>query len=530
MITRSKAPVRISFGTCGDSDHYTNLIGYGNGINATVDLYSYCQIHPREDNKIVLRSLETRQVLTFDNLEDISLGDRALNMMKVAILHYRNAGIEVVTYTDAPLESGLGGSAAHTVALIRAFDNYNNIQRSPEETAKLAYEWERNVLKFEGGYQDQWASAFGGINYMEFRNGSVKVTPLNLTETDIQTLENGLLLVFVPRDKHSSTVHLEQRQKGPESVPILHMKRENITKLRETLEDNRFEEIGKILNFDWKIKRQLAPSITNDKIEQIYEAAQGAGALGGRFIGAGAGGSAIFWCPGRKQEVSKVLESFGAKELSFKFERKSVKDESKDLEGVDMDYVSKMKARHSDVRRTIESLEESGVYASVVKAIDATAEAYRRNGTVFFCGNGGSASDALHFAGELRDTPPMGDVKFRAMSLADVSSMSAVGNDYTFEEVFSRQLNTMAREGDVLYGISTSGKAVNVQKALDLAAKLGVKRIGIVGNGPKSKEITDRSDVAIVIPSADTQIVQECYKMLLHDMWLGLKDTFGGKK
>ena len=122
MIVRGKAPVRISFGSAGDSDYYFDIIDKGNGVNATINLYSYCEIHPRKDDKIVLRSLETGHVLEFNSIDEINFGERELNLMKAAVKHYKNTGIEVITYTDAPLDSGLGGSAAHTVSMIEAFN------------------------------------------------------------------------------------------------------------------------------------------------------------------------------------------------------------------------------------------------------------------------------------------------------------------------------------------------------------------------------------------------------------------------
>ena len=151
MITKGKAPVRISFGTCGDADYYIDLIEWGNGINATLDLYSYCEIHKRNDSRIVLRSLETGQIVEFGSPDEIDFGERELNMMKAVAKHYGNSGIEVITHTDAPLESGLGGSAAHAVSMIKAFDQFNGIAKTREETAKLAYHIERNGLGIEGG-------------------------------------------------------------------------------------------------------------------------------------------------------------------------------------------------------------------------------------------------------------------------------------------------------------------------------------------------------------------------------------------
>ena len=204
---KSKAPVRISFGTCGDSDYYTEFLGWGNGINATIDLYSYCEIHKLDGNRIVLRSLETGQTAEFGAPEEIDFGDRALNMMKAVAKHYGNNGIEIITHTDAPLESGLGGSASHAVSMIRAFNQFNNIDMTNDEVARLAYSIERNVLGIEGGYQDQWAAAHGGINYMHFTPGSVQLTPLKLTGRELEELENSILLFYVPREKGGSALH-----------------------------------------------------------------------------------------------------------------------------------------------------------------------------------------------------------------------------------------------------------------------------------------------------------------------------------
>src|SRR3989338_4085749 len=132
MIIKTRAPVRISFGSCGDTDYFMDLIGWGNTVSSTVELYSYCELHKRNDSKIVLRSLETGHILEFNSLDEINFDQRELNIAKAVVKYYGNTGIEVVTHTDVPLESGMGGSAAHAVAMIRAFDQLNGIERSSE--------------------------------------------------------------------------------------------------------------------------------------------------------------------------------------------------------------------------------------------------------------------------------------------------------------------------------------------------------------------------------------------------------------
>ncbi|MBI4170708.1 MAG: SIS domain-containing protein [Candidatus Aenigmarchaeota archaeon] len=185
-----------------------------------------------------------------------------------------------------------------------------------------------------------------------------------------------------------------------------------------------------------------------------------------------------------------------------------------------------LKKRYSEYTKVRETFEEAGVLDQVAKALELTANVFRSGGTVYFCGNGGSAADSQHFAGEFRDTKPYGDVTFRSLSLTDAPSVTAISNDYGDQHAFEYQLRTMGKLGDLVYGISTSGKAVNVRRVLDIAKEMGIYRIGIVGNGELHHEIVSRSDIAIVIPSADTQQVQIGYFEMLHWLWLGIKDVF----
>jgi len=321
-IVKAKAPVRISFGSAGDTDYYIKLIGIGKGVNATIDKYSYCEIHPRADNRIVLRSLETGHCLAFNSIDEIDFDSRELNMMKAIVKHYGNTGIEVITYTDAPLESGLGGSAAHAVAMIKAFNKLNGINASEEDVARLAYHIERNILGIEGGYQDQWASSYRGINYLEFTKEGVKLTPIILDEKDLQYLEEHLLMVFVPRQAKGDDIHKGQKKDSEENISLLRMKIDGIEKIRECFEKKKFDDFGKIFHLDWKIKKQMTSLITNEYIDNIYKTALEAGAEGGRLIGAGAGGSFIFWCDDKKKVLQSLIP-LGGREIKFRFERKN---------------------------------------------------------------------------------------------------------------------------------------------------------------------------------------------------------------
>ncbi len=513
MIVRGKAPVRISFGSAGDSDYYFDVIEKGNGINATINLYSYCEIHPRKDDKIVLRSLETGHVLEFSSVEEINFGERDLNLMKAAVKHYKNTGIEVITYTDAPLDCGLGGSAAHAVSMIEAFNEFNKIKMSPEEIARLAHKLERTDLSIGGGRQDQWAAAFGGFNYLEFTKNNVQLTSIPFNGRDLEKLENSLLLVHVPRETSGRDVHLDQRSKSPEVLSLLYMKMNNVEMFREALVKRNFEDIGKILHLDWKIKKQLASSITNEFVDKIYDTALRAGATGGRLIGAGSGGSALFYCGDRKQDVTRALEALGIREIKFKFERIN-----RQTANYGESIIAQIKEHHSTIGSILEDKELIRKCEVVTHKI---VESYKNNGKLIIFGNGGSAADAQHIAGELVNKFKIDRPMLNALSLTvNTSVLTAVANDYCYEDVFSKQIERLAEHNDIVIGISTSGKAENVLRGLVKGKERGAFVIYMTGKtGGKISEVCDGNgniDLTLNIPSTNTPRVQEAHIMLGH--------------
>jgi len=155
--------------------------------------------------------------------------------------------------------------------------------------------------------------------------------------------------------------------------------------------------------------------------------------------------------------------------------------------------------------------------SATLRAIEAIVASYRNGGTVFFCGNGGSAADAQHLATELMirlnhdiTRPALG-----ALSLAtDPSNMTAGGNDIGFENVFARNLQGLGRMGDVLVAISTSGNSPNVVRAVELAREQGISTVGLLGGSGGT--LAGACDVAIVVPTTNTQRIQELHITLGH--------------
>lgn len=152
---------------------------------------------------------------------------------------------------------------------------------------------------------------------------------------------------------------------------------------------------------------------------------------------------------------------------------------------------------------------------TVAEVAAAMTEAFKTGKKVLFCGNGGSAADAQHLAAEFSgrfyyDRPPLYSEALHVNS----SYVTAVGNDYSYDVIYSRMIEAMGKEGDVLVGISTSGNSPNVVKALEAANKLGMITVGMTGEtGGKMKDV---SNFLINIPSKDTPRIQECHILLGH--------------
>jgi D-sedoheptulose 7-phosphate isomerase len=168
-------------------------------------------------------------------------------------------------------------------------------------------------------------------------------------------------------------------------------------------------------------------------------------------------------------------------------------------------------SEHSDViKKTHEQISKN-----IEISADMIANSLKSSGTIFWCGNGGSAADSQNIAAEFvgrfkKDRRPL-----RSISLTtDTSVLTCVANDYSYEEIFSRQLNALGRDGDVLVAITTSGQSENIKQALIQARNMGIKTIGLLGkNGGKCK---DYSDISLIVPSDTTARIQEVHILIEH--------------
>jgi D-sedoheptulose 7-phosphate isomerase len=165
----------------------------------------------------------------------------------------------------------------------------------------------------------------------------------------------------------------------------------------------------------------------------------------------------------------------------------------------------------------------------IANAVDVIVNAYKQNKKLLICGNGGSAADAQHFAAELVGRFKMERKALNAIALTtDTSALTAIGNDYGFDEIFCRQVEGLVDQNDVVIGISTSGNSPNVLKAMDMAKEKGAITIGLTGkNGGKLRQ---KVDICIIVPSGNTPRIQEAHITIIHIICMLVEQTlFGGK-
>lgn len=330
MIIRSKAPLRIGLAGGGtDVSPYSDLYG-GAILNATISLYARASIEPLVENRIIIHAVDRDEIVEID-LQDTLPIDGNLDLAKgiynrlVKTYGKVPSGFKLTTQVDAPAGSGLGTSSTLVVAILGAFAEWMHIPLGEYDAAHLSYQIEREDLNMAGGKQDQYAATFGGVNFMEFyADDKVIVNPLRIKTEYINELENNLLLFYTSTSRNSATIIEAQsknvKDKNADSITAMHHLKEQAQMMKEALLMGKVDEIGKILDFGFQHKKQMAKGISNTLIDDLYTAALKAGATGGKISGAGGGGFMTFYCPGTtRYDVTKALEPFGGVFHPYRF-------------------------------------------------------------------------------------------------------------------------------------------------------------------------------------------------------------------
>lgn len=322
-VIRAKAPLRVSFAGGGtDVSPFPEQEG-GLVLSATINRYAYGALAPREDSEIHLESVDFGLKLNY-GVEDEILFDGRLDLAKAAIRRMGRGGYDLFLHSNAPPGSGLGSSSAVMVALIGLLKEFHQRPLTEYEVAHLAVDLERNELGIRGGLQDQYASVFGGFNFIEFEENRVIVNPLRISEDVMHELEHNMLLCYTGVTRASGQIIEDQTQRwtggNEDALAGLRAGKELAVEMKNALLQRRVLDFGELLGVAWEQKKRMSPKISNEFIDTAYDEARKHGALGGKVTGAGGGGFILLCCPfQRKHHVANALIAMGGQVTEFEF-------------------------------------------------------------------------------------------------------------------------------------------------------------------------------------------------------------------
>jgi D-glycero-alpha-D-manno-heptose-7-phosphate kinase len=330
MIIRSKAPLRLGLAGGGtDVSPYSDIYG-GAILNATINMYAYATIEPTSDGKIVFEMPDLNITEEFMSAAELPTDGpfvlhKGVYNRIVKDFSHQPLSFRMATHVDVPAGSGLGTSSTLVVAILGAFVEWLKLPLGEYDIAHLAYSIERSDLNMAGGKQDQYAATFGGINFMEFyKDDKVIVNPLRIRQRFQDELAHNLVLYYTKTSRQSAKIIEAQTKnvlnKNETSIEAMHRLKEQSIWMKEAILKGEIDEMGKILDFGWKFKKQMTKGITNTLLDDIYNVAIAAGATGGKVSGAGGGGFMSFYCPGfSRYKVESALNDFGGQVTRYEF-------------------------------------------------------------------------------------------------------------------------------------------------------------------------------------------------------------------
>lgn len=325
LIVRS--PVRISFGGGGtDLPSYYQQFG-GAVLSVAINKHFYTVLEKRTDGKIQIISADLRTIETWQDIARMDVRGNALEIPLAVLKEFGcDLSVNMFLASEIPPGTGLGSSASVCVNLIKLLATYRHVSLSRYELAEKAFHIARNALGWPVGKQDEYASAFGGLNFISFdRDGTTHVESVSLEPDLLRELQSSLMLFFTGASRNSWNILVEQenatRKPSSETAERLHEIRRLADSMRSALLAGELRKFGLLLHEGWQLKRRISPKITNSHIDQMYELAIQNGALGGKITGAGGGGFLLLFCQQQHQQgVRAALVSTGAQEMGFDFD------------------------------------------------------------------------------------------------------------------------------------------------------------------------------------------------------------------
>lgn len=312
----SRTPFRISFfGGGTDFPGYFTQHG-GAVISVTIDKYCYLSVHH------LTKFFKHNYRASYSKTESVMKPEEFEHpLIRESLLYVGiSEGVEISHVADLPGQTGLGSSSAFTVGLLNSLCAFIKKRTTPEWLARAAIEIERDRVKDAGGWQDQYASAYGGFNRINFQTDrEVTVQTVGIAPEALFELESSLMLFYFGSECSAENILREQISRTGENRDRLTKMRQIVDHAEDILQNGKhLDEFGKLLHETWLQKKELSSGISNPAIDEAYEAARKAGAIGGKLLGAGGRGFLCLYAPPDKHAAIRE-ELKALNEVTFHF-------------------------------------------------------------------------------------------------------------------------------------------------------------------------------------------------------------------
>ncbi|MCW6159347.1 MAG: kinase [Thermoplasmatales archaeon] len=312
-MVMTRAPLRITFvGGGTDLPIYYEKRDYGAVVSSAINKYIYVTVNKKFDNNIRVSYSKTEIVDSVDKIEHPTVRE-SLRLLGIEV------GIEIVSISDIPSRgTGLGSSSTFVVALLHALHSFKGEFVNADDLAREAVKIEREILREEGGKQDQYIAAHGGINLMKFMSdGSVDMTSAISHDSNLKRIEDSLLLLYTDRERSSTEIHKDQILNSTEKMKTYDEMKKLAEVTFKAICDGDANALGEFMNKNWEMKKSLSSKISDRWIDEKYERAMKMGAKGGKLVGAGGGGFLLLVAEPEKHD--SIAKELGLRKIDFKF-------------------------------------------------------------------------------------------------------------------------------------------------------------------------------------------------------------------
>ncbi|MEI7556201.1 hypothetical protein [Candidatus Chlorohelix sp.] len=298
-------------------------------VSTSINKYFYVMINEigLGDSQIISANYQSVfSVVHHYNIPHDLIWEDDLTLPKAVLTQFGvKEGENIFLASEVPPATGLGSSSATTVGLLTGLSRKRNQNMSKIQVAEMACHIELEMLKMPIGKQNQYASALGGLNLLEFNAIDVRPIPIKISSAGKKALQNNLMLFFLGVSSKSTTILREQFtsiiREDKQVLENLHHIKELAFETKKCLECEDFDTFGELLDEGWQRKKNLSPNIANTNINKVYKTALDAGAIGGKITGAGGGGFLLLYCrPAKQATVISAMQAYGLKKMNFQFE------------------------------------------------------------------------------------------------------------------------------------------------------------------------------------------------------------------